>query len=238
MPNMQNILITGVSRGLGLGLAQAYLDAGNRVYGISRSRAPLDHGHFSQVTGDLDELDQIPNVLEKLLSDVGTLDAVYLNAGVLGEIALMQETSIAQLRDIMTTNVWANKVILDWCISEKIHVSQVIAISSGAAVRGNKGWGGYALSKATLNMLMQLYAHEMPASKLIALAPGLVDTGMQDYLCEDVDTQEYPSVQKLVAARNTQAMPGPREAADNILAALPRLDALESGSFVDLRNLD
>jgi NAD(P)-dependent dehydrogenase (short-subunit alcohol dehydrogenase family) len=138
----------------------------------------------------------------------------------------------------MRVNVWANKVILDWLIERQIPIDQVVAISSGAAVNLHYGWGGYALSKAALNNLMTLYAREMPDTHVVALAPGLIDTGMQDYLCEEVDSDEFPSVQKLKDARGTENMPGPREAAEQIIDLLADLrDNHESGAFVDIRKL-
>ena len=79
----------------------------------------------------------------------------------------------------------------------------------------------------------------MPAKGAPALAPGLVDTGMQDYLCGQVDAQAYPSVRKLIQAREAGAMQSPRAAAAAIIALSDRLRTdVPSGSFIDIRNLD
>ena len=112
-------------------------------------------------------------------------------------------------------------------------------ISSGAAVNGNKGWGAYALSKATLNMLAKLYAHEFPETHVCALAPGLVDTAMQDYLCDSqlVDADRFPSVNTLRDARGTASMPTAAQIASQITAKTADLRAHPSGSFLDVRNL-
>ncbi len=72
---------------------------------------------------------------------------------------------------------------MDWLLEWGRPVRQVIMVSSGATVLGNKGWGAYALSKAGLNMLARLYDHEFPDTHISALAPGLIDTAMMDYLC-------------------------------------------------------
>jgi NAD(P)-dependent dehydrogenase (short-subunit alcohol dehydrogenase family) len=78
----------------------------------------------------------------------------------------------------------------------------------------------------------------MPDTHLVSLAPGLVETGMQDYIRDEVDSEEFPSVQKLKEARGTENMPKPRDAADRILDLLDDLrENHESGDFVDLRNL-
>ena len=137
----------------------------------------------------------------------------------------------------MDVNAWANKIILDWLHAWGRRVTQVVAISSGAAVLGNKGWGGYALSKAALNMLICLYSHEFPETHLSALAPGLIDSAMMDYLCEEPDPEAFPALQRIRAARGTERMPGPREAADKVLSVLPALREQPSGAFVDIRQL-
>ncbi len=236
-----NVLITGNSSGLGLGLTEALMDREAIVWGMSRSGCPLKP-RFDDVIRDrqqdLGQLSTLEDGLDSLLSDCLRLDLVILNAGLLGRIQDIAQTDVHDLEHIMRVNVWANKLILDWLIERQIPVSQVVAISSGAAVNMNYGWGGYSLSKAALNNLITLYAHEMTDTHLIALAPGLVDTPMQDYLCGEVDSEEYPSVQKLKDARGTSDMPTSREVADRILDLLDELKAdHSSGAFVDLRTL-
>jgi NAD(P)-dependent dehydrogenase (short-subunit alcohol dehydrogenase family) len=86
-------------------------------------------------------------------------------------------------------------------------------------------------------MLARLYAHEFPATHLTALAPGIIDTPMMDHLCEEVDAEAFPALQRLQQARGTQAMPGPQEAAERLVSVLPRLKDWPSGSFVDIREI-
>lgn len=236
-----NVFITGNSSGLGLGLTEALMDLESIVWGMSRRGCPLKP-RFDDVIRDrrqdLGDLSKLEEGLDRLLSDCLRLDLVILNAGVLGRIQDLADTDIHDLEHLMRINVWSNKLILDWLIKRQLPVDQIVAISSGAAVNMSHGWGGYSLSKAALNNLIQLYAHEMPDTHLIALAPGLVDTAMQDYLCGEVDSHEYPSVQKLKDARGTEHMPGPRAAADHILGLLEALKGdYPSGAFVDVRHL-
>ena len=236
-----NVFITGNSSGLGYGLTEALLERDAIVWGMSRTGCALKPKYDDVLRDrlqDLGSLNSIDEGLDSLLSDCLRLDLVVLNAGTLGRIQEISSTDVHDLEHIMRVNVWANKVILDWFIERQIPVEQVVAISSGAAVNMNYGWGGYSLSKATLNNLITLYAQEMPDTHLTALAPGLVETGMQDYLCGDVDSEEFPSVQKLKDARGTDDMPSPREAGDQIIDLLDTLrNDYESGAFVDIRNM-
>lgn len=231
-----NILITGHSRGLGAALTRQALARGDAVYGLSRSALAVHHEALHQLPCDLANPDAIAPALTQLVPDEIALDQVYLNAGILGRIADLRDTSLTEITAVMDINVWANKLIIDWLAARAVVPARIVLISSGAGVVGNHGWGAYALSKATLNMLTQLYAHELPTTQLLALAPGLVDTDMQAALRE-VDAARCPAVKRLHAAHGSAAMPDADTVAARIAAAETRLDALASGSFVDLRKL-
>ena len=148
----------------------------------------------------------------------------------------MREVSLEALQSLMNINVWSQKILIDHLIKNN-KISNIMGISSGAAINGNVGWAGYSLSKATLNMLIQLYAKENPEIHFTAFAPGLVDTAMQNYICEEVDTKKFPSVQRLKNARNTDAMPTPAEFSRRFDDSRDRILKIESGSFVDIRKL-
>lgn len=235
----RTVLITGNSSGLGRGLTEAYLGTGFEVFGMSRRGYGAPQRKLNDIRCDLTDYESVPLALETLLMGISHLDVVILNAGILGKMQDMADTRLEEIRSVMEANVWSNKVLLDWLLKSGIRVDQIVLISSGAAVNGHRGWGAYALSKATLNMLTQLYAHEFPHSHLIALAPGLVDTAMQDVLCDpaQVADEQFPSVKKLRAARGTMQMPSAALAGHMIADLIPSLKQLPSGSFTDIRTL-
>lgn len=235
------VLMTGVGSGLGLALARCLLDGGAEVASLGRSYPSVlaEQPRSRHVAVDFSRLDQIDAALGELCEGSSCFDLVLLNAGVLPPMADIGETSLATINGVMDVNTWANKVLLDGLRARAIEVRQVVAISSGAAVRGNRGWNAYALSKAALNMLMQLYAREWTDTHFCSLAPGLVDTGMQDYLCtrSAAQVQRFPSLARIQAARGTDAMPSPEQLAPRLLGLLEGLRARESGEFVDIRKL-
>jgi benzil reductase ((S)-benzoin forming) len=231
------LFVTGNSSGLGHALTRHYLEQDWHVYGCSRRGCEGLGGFLSDIRCDLTDFEAIPVCLEDLLGAADKLDLVILNAGILGQIREIAKTPLADIRQIMDSNAWANKAILDWLIHSELEVTQIIMMSSGASVLGNSGWGGYALSKAALNMLAKLYAHEMPGTHITSLAPGLVDSDMMSYLCEEADAMKFPALNRLREARDSEAMQTPAEAAGNIASVVEQLREFESGSFVDIRQI-
>ena len=235
---MVTVLITGVSSGLGHGLAKLYLKQGATVYGCSR-RAPEDliAQGLNFVSVDLaDEVAGAP-ALARLIAGVDRFDVVVLNAGKLGEIRDIGATPINDLRETMEINVFANKWVLDALFDGNHAVKQVVGISSGASQSGSRGWNGYSLSKAAFNMLIKLYAGEQAGTHFTALAPGLVDTAMQDYLTNLPADDRYPPLEILKAAKGTAKMPDGETCARMLIEAFPKLLELESGSYADIRKL-
>jgi NAD(P)-dependent dehydrogenase (short-subunit alcohol dehydrogenase family) len=231
---MQNILITGVSSGLGEALAKEYLANGDTVYAVGKTIPhKLDQNpHFFFFPYDLNETFLIQSTLKEFLQH-RTFDIVILNAGVLGDIQTLCETDLSDIKDVMEVNVWANKELID-TLHAHAQVKQIVGISSGASVNGSKGWGAYSLSKSGLNMLLKVYAKELPDIHFIALAPGIIRTPMVEHIIDEVDDALYPSAKKLKESH----IQTPHEAAKHLIATFPKLLNYESGSFLDVRTMD
>lgn len=233
-------LVTGASRGLGAGIARALLSQGYHVFGCGRSEHSevKGHDHFHYFSLDVTDAGEGPAILREHLKPVSKLDTVVLNAGILGDIRDLRETPLDDLRKVMEVNLWANKWMLDELLRDWSPIRQVVAISSGASVSGLRGWGGYGLSKAALNMLMKLYAAECPKTHFCSFAPGLIATRMQDEIAAMPDDERYPTIERLKSARGTPDMPDENAAGEKVVAAFKRLIRCESGSFQDIRKID
>jgi NAD(P)-dependent dehydrogenase (short-subunit alcohol dehydrogenase family) len=236
----RSVLITGVSSGIGLGLLRASLDRGDLVFALGRRPPPDSAGlpNLRFAPCDLADFASIPSALDGLLQGVSAVDLAVLNAGVLGRIGDLRDVPLEELKQVMDVNLWANKALVDALLAGPREVGQIVAISSGAAVSGARGWNAYALSKAALNMLMKLYAAEAPEVHFSALAPGLVDTGMQSYVRTLPGDARFPVVERLKASHGTQAMPSPEEAAPRLLEAMKKIRRMASGGFHDIRSLE
>jgi NAD(P)-dependent dehydrogenase (short-subunit alcohol dehydrogenase family) len=230
---VKNILITGISSGLGEALAQAYLENGDTVYAVGRTiSAKLDrYPHFFFFPYDLSETFMIQSTLKEFLQN-RTFDLVILNAGVLGAIQTLSQTDLMVAKEVMEINVWANKELID-ALHANAQVKQIIGMSSGAAVNGSKGWGAYSLSKAALNMLLKVYAKELPDIHFTALAPGVIRTPMVEHIINEVNDSTFSSAKRLKEG----PIQTPEEAAKNLISVFPKLLTYESGSFIDVRTM-
>lgn len=230
---MSNILITGAGSGLGEALVVAYLAQGDTVYAIGRHvpKRFENNPHFFFFPYDLSDTFMLKSTLKEFLEN-RSFSIAILNAGVLGEINTLDKVEILHIKEVMEINVWANKELID-LLGAHSTVQQIVGISSGASVNGSKGWGAYSLSKSALNMLLKVYAKELPEIHFTSLAPGIINTPMVKHIIEEVDETLFPSVKTLKEA----PIQTPQIAAQKLLQTFPRLLEYESGSFIDVRTM-
>ncbi len=234
-----HVLITGTSSGIGYGLAQEFVPRKTEVWGISR-RAAADLSqakNYHHLQLDLTDYDKVRQLVPEFIGKLEQLDLVILNAGVLGKINMMHDLGVEEMKQVMEINVWANKVLLDILFKQVKNIRQVIGMSTKASLHSTPGWGAYSVSKAGLNMLMNVYANEYPETHFNAFAPGLIDSEIQETIYNIKETDKYPSVKKLQDARFTDEMPGSREAAPQLVAGIKKALKYESGTFVDVREM-
>lgn len=227
----KNILITGCSSGLGFALANLYLEKGYNVYGINRTKPEIEHNNFYFKKCDLSNTIKIKKELANYLKNIATFEIVFLNSGMLGEVKTLNNLELDEMKSVYELNVYANKELLD--ILTTLEVKTILGTSSGAAVNGSKGWASYSLSKAGLNMLINLYSKEMLNTKLLAIAPGVIETPMTDYIRYELDDEIFTSAKIL----KTGKIQTPIEAAKRLEEVTLRADEFESGSFLDVRNI-
>jgi alcohol dehydrogenase/benzil reductase ((S)-benzoin forming) len=228
---LQNILITGCSSGLGLALTNYYLEKGFKVFGISRNKPKIQNENFIHKSFDLSNISKIKEELSTFILDIKEINTVFLNAGMLGKIKILSELSIQELNEVYSLNVYANKELLN--ILMNIKVKNILVVSSGASKNGYKGWGSYSLSKAGVNMLVNLYSNEMFNTKILAVAPGVIKTPMTDYIRFELDENIFPSVKKL----NVGLVQTPEETAVKIDNLINKIDEFKSGTYVDIREI-
>jgi NAD(P)-dependent dehydrogenase (short-subunit alcohol dehydrogenase family) len=161
-------LVTGASRGFGRGIAAALSGAGADVVGVARDRARLDElrtqlgSTFTPVVADAAD----PVVAGQLL-DTYRPRTLVLNAGASPlSRPLHQHTwqTFSRNWDVDVQHVfhWTREAVLRPLDPGSV----VIALSSGAALRGSPLSGGYAGAKATIRFIAAYAAAESEREKL------------------------------------------------------------------------
>src|SRR5437660_396889 len=153
-------LVVGASRGLGRGVAEAFLDAGATVIALARDTSPLAELAAHKPLLQLEAADARDPMAAETFLERYRPNILALIAGASPELRPLQhqtwETfSVNWETDVKMTFYWLRAALL-----LPLHPgSRIIVMSSGAAVNGSPLSGGYAGSKATQRFLAD-YANQ------------------------------------------------------------------------------
>lgn len=187
---VRNIVVTGGSRGLGLGIAVALRDAGYRVVAVARSqsdelgRAMAGKGAAGEigfVPCDLAEIAALPELVSGIRKRFGPVYGLINNAGIGtgGVLATMPESQIERL---VRLNTLSPLVLTKYAVrSMMAHGGgRVVNVASIVASTGYSGLSVYSATKASLIGFTHSLAREVGRLGITvnAVAPGFVDTEM------------------------------------------------------------
>lgn len=200
-------LVTGASRGIGHSIALGFAKEGAHVIALARTQGALEElddeiraigGTATLVPADLREFDALDNLGASIYERWGKLDILVGNAGVLGDLTPVSHLEPKVFQELMDVNVTANYRLLralDLPL-RKSDAGRVIMVSSGASKGARPFWGGYAISKAALDMMVNTYAEEMANTdvRVNLVNPGGTRTKMRAvaFPGEDPDTLPHP----------------------------------------------
>lgn len=208
----QILIITGGSKGIGRGIIEAYLAKGVHVFSIARS---IDHElsvkGVTQVSFDLAQTDKVEqelgSIFDLLNADEISKITFINNAGTLGQIGPLEKLEAKVIEQVFKLNTVVPYICSAAFMRYTRHFStekSILNISSGAAQKPYYGWSTYCGSKAALNMLTQNLALEQQdvanGVKVLAIAPGVVDTDMQAQIRKS-DKDDFKDVERFVALK-------------------------------------
>ncbi|WNM31343.1 SDR family NAD(P)-dependent oxidoreductase [Streptomyces sp. Li-HN-5-11] len=179
--------ITGASSGLGRAIAEAALDAGDRVIGSARDVSalrPLAERHAGRLVTlplDVSDRDAVFAAVGRAAAAFGRLDVVVNAAGRLLS-GMIEETTEEQARAHLDSNLlgalWVSQAVIPHLREQGSgHILHVTAMGAGG---GSAGYGLYGAGKSALSAISQAMSAELSAFgiKVTSLEPGPYATSL------------------------------------------------------------
>jgi len=241
---MKHYFITGTSRGIGKSLAETLLkDANNKVTGISRTNT-IKHKNYFHITTDLSNLDDTESFFFREIENAEEIVLIN-NSGVISEIKRVGEIKNKDIINDYNVNIVSPSILANNFIKRYQRLTNkrtILNISSGAGKHTIDAWAVYCASKSALNMysenikLEQSFFPEKNRIQIFSVAPGVIDTKMQDQIRE-TDVKEFSDVEKFVSLKKNNELASPKETANLLLKIINNRNNFKD-VILDLRNLN
>jgi 3-oxoacyl-[acyl-carrier protein] reductase len=193
---MLNIIVTGGSRGLGLGIARKLTTAGYRVIAIARRESEqlasaMQEMRLSQESSlhfrpfDLGNIPDIPDLVKELRKEFGPIYGLVNNAalGTSGILATMHDAQIERLArlNIVSPLILTKYVVRSMMVDGR---GRIVNVASIVSFTGYSGLSVYGATKASIVGFTRSLAREVGplGINVNAVAPGFVDTDMTQSL--------------------------------------------------------
>lgn len=190
-----NALVTGGSQGLGKTIAEHFLREGANVVLCARSEkdlisardalaAKFPERKISARICDVSNESQVSELVAFALRELGSLEALVLNAGVYGPMGPTESVSLDDWRRALDINLFGVLLPCRAVIPhfKKVGRGKIIVLSGGGATNPLPNISAYAASKAAVVRLMETLAEELREFHVDvnAIAPGALATRLVD----------------------------------------------------------
>lgn len=182
------LIVTGTSRGIGRGLAQHYLDQGDRVFGCSRAPATFEHERYEHTALDVADEQAVVAMVRRVDRAQGRIDGLINNAGIAAMNPVLLSPA-ASAQAIFATNFHGTflfcrevaKVML------RRRTGRIVNLTTVAKPLRLEGEALYAASKAAVENLTQVLARELgPAGITVnAVGPTPIPTDLVKNVAEE-----------------------------------------------------
>jgi 3-oxoacyl-[acyl-carrier protein] reductase len=180
----RTVLITGVSRGIGLACARAFEADGHRV-AVTYVTKPVDD--LFCVRCDVSQPDEVDAAFAEVEEQLGPVQILVANAGI------TRDQLTLRMKDDDFTAVLDTNLAGAWRVAKKAAASmlrarwgRLIFMSSASGFFGAPGQANYAAAKAGMVGLARSLARELASRNITAnvVAPGPIATDMTDALTD------------------------------------------------------
>ncbi|MEM7724466.1 MAG: SDR family oxidoreductase [Pseudomonadota bacterium] len=173
MTDAKTIAITGTRKGIGLFLAETFLERGWTVVGCSRGASDLDHPNYSHFELDVSDERAVVKMMQSVRRTHGGLDALLNNAG----IASMNHALLtpgATMERVFQTNVFGTFLFCREAakLMGRKKFGRIVNFATVATPLKLEGEAVYAASKAAVVSLTEVLAREVAEMGITVNAVG------------------------------------------------------------------
>ncbi|HSI67405.1 MAG TPA: SDR family NAD(P)-dependent oxidoreductase [Planococcus sp. (in: firmicutes)] len=239
---MEAFIVTGASKGIGSALCHQLHEQGKLVIGISRS-VPENWQGTTLLPYDLSQSEGIPELMEQAIALIPEqYDSVTLinNAGTIEPIGLVENNDPQKIISSIGLNLTAPMLLSTAFIQQLKGFNgekRIINISSGAGRKAYKGWSSYCAGKAGLDHFTVCLDEENDGVKAVSVAPGIIDTGMQERIRES-DEEDFPLLDQFKEFKASGMLSSPEETASKLIQLINRQDFQSLQPILDLRSFE
>ena len=198
---MKSVLITGVSRGIGLSIAKEFIQNDYFVFGTSRSKLDLskalESNNCKHLIVDVNDRDSITSIMKDIPGENNTLDCLVNNAGITAD-QLFIRMKDSEWDDVINTNLTGifniTKPVSKMMLKQKS--GSIINISSVSGLMGNAGQVNYSSSKSALLGFTKSLAKELAPRgiNVNCICPGFIESDMTNELTSDQRDQALSQI--------------------------------------------
>lgn len=209
------ILVTGAGDGIGKAVSLAFAAHGATVVLLGRTTQKLESVYDDIVAGGgpqpaiypMDLEGAVPDdhrqLAERIESDLGRLDGLLHNAGLLGSLTPIEHYDPLQWLRVIQVNLNAPFLLTQACLGllKRAVDASVVFTSSAVGRRARAYWGAYSVSKFGLEGLMQILADELDENARVrvnSINPGRVRTAMRASAYPAENPAELPAPHDIV----------------------------------------
>jgi len=190
-------LVTGASKGIGKASAKTLAESGAKVVLVSRKLDQLEaaaaeiDGDTAVFAANVGDLDAAKAAVDFTIERFGGLDILVNNAATNPYYGATLGVDSPRFDKTFQVNLkaplfWSSVV---WEAAFKDRPGVIVNISSVGGLRAEGGLGVYNLTKAALIHLTRQLASELGPTRVVGVAPGLVQTDFAAYLVDNFGDQ-------------------------------------------------